>query len=252
MRDKKFTIVIIIAVILALAAITLGYLLSRQMSNNGTPSTNPVTSPQTPSTTATTTPTGSSTPVTPAPVSSTTPTATPTPITFPIIKPIKITVWHPYTDTSSMQVSFNFPSGFTVVPNVPVLYAPLGPAIGTKIIFPSSYSTGTNLGEVFIGITRKTNIPNCVDPSDPTNVPVVVNGVQFYKVDNSDVGAGNLMETENYAASFMGYCYNAYLYMHSTNIANYDPASGIKEFNKADVVSVFENLMKSFRITIPT
>lgn len=263
MKDKKFTIVLIIAILLALVAIVLGYVLSRQMNNsrqiadNGITS-NPSPSSQSPSTPTPAIPTESSTPATsstpaspsttPAPVSTTPST---TPIFFPIHDPIRITIWRPYFDTSSMQIAFNYPSGFRVTPNVPLLYAPLGAVIGTRIDYPASYSSGTNLGEVSIGIGRKTNVSDCASYGQ-VDLTTVINAVKFYKISTLDAGAGNFYETINYAAPYMGYCYNVYLFMHSSNINNYDPASGIKEFNRTDVVSVFENIMKSFKITIPT
>jgi len=267
MKDKKFVAALIVAVVFGIIAIYLTFASGwRTASGPGSggqanpsgqnggqqgsqPALPPGSNPATPSSSASSSPSSTVPATPPAPATSTSPTI---PITFPVLHPIKLPViWQLYYNTQD-QFRLSYPAGFTVKGDQPLAFAPFGDATGTIIHYPASYSDNTNLGELFIGIGRKTNVSQSDCRGSSPATPTTTNGVVYYKNDITDAGAGNYYETEYYASPYMGYCYDIYLFMHYGNIDNYDPASGIKEFNKADVVSVFEKIMSSFWITIPT
>ncbi len=75
---------------------------------------------------------------------------------------------------------------------------------------------------------------------------VTINGQQFTKVTSSGAGAGNFYDTTSYRTIRDGDCYSVEYTIHSTNIHNYDPSQGIKDFDEPAVKNLLENIVKSF------
>ncbi len=74
-----------------------------------------------------------------------------------------------------------------------------------------------------------------------------INGVQFIKMNFSDAGAGNFYETTSYRAIHDDECYAIEYTIHSSNIYNYSPDQGVKEFDKSKIDSVLEKIAQSFK-----
>ena len=72
----------------------------------------------------------------------------------------------------------------------------------------------------------------------------------FSKFTLNDAGAGNLYETTSYRGLFDGDCYAIEYTIHSTNIGNYSPDQGVKEFDKVKVQEELEKILDSFKFLI--
>ena len=70
---------------------------------------------------------------------------------------------------------------------------------------------------------------------------------QFTKIQFTDAGAGNLYETTSYRTVYNNQCYAIEYIIHSSNIYNYSPDQGVKEFDKAKITSVLEGIVQSFK-----
>jgi hypothetical protein len=124
--------------------------------------------------------------------------------------------------------------------------------------FPESFTKGTNLStdsviKVEIIQGKTCSVQNFFAAEDP-------NSIKSFKIDNPGVfsqmasstgaGAGNLYEKTVFAAGpNLGMCYGVELFIHSTNIGNY-PEGTVKEFDRAKVNDVFNNMLNSFKISL--
>lgn len=76
---------------------------------------------------------------------------------------------------------------------------------------------------------------------------VKINGVDYTVFNYSDAGAGNFYDTTSYRAVYGDSCYAMEYTIHSTNIHNYSPDQGIKEFDVEKVRGVLEGIVKNFK-----
>ncbi|MFA5062047.1 MAG: hypothetical protein WC526_02790 [Patescibacteria group bacterium] len=126
-------------------------------------------------------------------------------------------------------------------------------ATGTEIDFPSTYTTGTNLREAYVGITnRKVATPaDCYasfNGGENSSSTVTINGITFNKIDESGAGAGNYYEDVRYAVVKGDSCYNVALFMHSVQRLNYPEETRPAEFDRAAVTNIFDEIMKTFSL----
>lgn len=121
------------------------------------------------------------------------------------------------------------------------------------IYIPQSFLPNTNFGEAkfTVGTSIDLNaIKNCLT-SDNRNMEVInkviINSREFTKITFTGVGAGNYYDTTSYRTLYNNQCYAIEYTIHSTNIYNYSPDQGIKEFDKIKINSVLENIVQSFK-----
>lgn len=76
-----------------------------------------------------------------------------------------------------------------------------------------------------------------------------INGTTYTVFHSNDAGAGNRYDTTSYRVVRNNQCYAIEYTIHSTNIGNYSPDQGIKEFDAAAVMGVMDGIVKSFRFT---
>jgi len=111
----------------------------------------------------------------------------------------------------------------------------------------------TNFSEAkfTVGTSADPNeIKNCLisDRSNEGDVmKVMIGDRQFTRITYGDAGAGNYYETQSYRTVYKDQCYAIEYTIHSTNIYNYSPDQGVKEFDKAQITAVLENMVKSFK-----
>jgi len=74
---------------------------------------------------------------------------------------------------------------------------------------------------------------------------VEINGVSFSKFHFTGAGAGNFYDTMSYRTIKENQCYAAEYTVHSTNIGNYSPDQGVKEFNKEKVGQIMEGIVST-------
>jgi hypothetical protein len=126
---------------------------------------------------------------------------------------------------------------------------------------PEGYILGTNFRGVKFTIGRSTDakiIKSCTDTTGVINqenkegilIQTTVSGYPFVKFTTAQGAAGNFYETTSYRGIFDGDCYAIEYTIHSTNIGNYSPDQGIKEFDKTKIVTEMENIIKSFKFLI--
>lgn len=126
----------------------------------------------------------------------------------------------------------------------------------TTVTIPRSFMSGTNFSEARFTVGRSTDpkaIKSCTVKSayeDPMVINQEVSGMPFQRFSSSDAGAGNFYETTSYRAIVDGDCYALEYTIHSTNIGNYPPEQGIKEFDKTQVVKELKSIINSFTFLI--
>ncbi len=125
-----------------------------------------------------------------------------------------------------------------------------------QIIIPRTYMPSTNFSDAKLTIGVSTNpeaIKSCA--SDMSNGEVnggakTISGYPFSKLLLSDAGAGNFYETTSYRGLLDGDCYVLEYTIHSTNIANYSPEQGVKEFDKTKIQNEMETIINSFKFLV--
>jgi membrane-bound inhibitor of C-type lysozyme len=123
----------------------------------------------------------------------------------------------------------------------------------TKVIIPRSFLSGkTNFGEAKFTVGTSADpdaVKNCLINSYGemgTTTEVTINNQKFTKINFTDAGAGNLYDTTSYRTILNGQCYAIEYIIHSSNIYNYSPDQGVKEFDKAKVTAQLESMVQSF------
>jgi membrane-bound inhibitor of C-type lysozyme len=164
-----------------------------------------------------------------------------------------------YTDTSK-SFSFSYPNQFVLS--------------GGDFGYSQNWTSGTtNLGILLVDVniprtffTEKTNfgeakfivgtsanpdaVKNCLTFNNgnlATSSEITINNIKFTKMNFADAGAGNYYDTTSYRAIYNNQCYAIEYTIHSSNIYNYSPDQGVKEFDKAKVTSVLEGIVQSFK-----
>jgi membrane-bound inhibitor of C-type lysozyme len=163
-----------------------------------------------------------------------------------------------YTDFSK-TFSFSYPNQFTLSGGS-VGYSQdwsygtndLGNLLSVVHI-PKSFLPGTNFGESRFTVGTSVDpdaVKNCLAftyGGTGTTSKVMINGREFTKMNFTDAGAGNYYDTTSYRTIYNDQCYAVEYTIHSSNIYNYSPDQGIKEFDKAKINSVLENIVQRFK-----
>lgn len=128
-------------------------------------------------------------------------------------------------------------------------------ALLADIRLPRSYMPGTNFSEARFTIGRSADaseIKSCtLGPEGLTERGTrTFAGYTFHKFVFADAAAGNRYESTIYRGIFDGDCYAIEYTIHSTNIGNYPPEQGIKEFDKEKIAGIMEEMVKSVKFLI--
>ncbi len=85
----------------------------------------------------------------------------------------------------------------------------------------------------------------------PARAPMqkIINGTTYTVFYSSDAAAGNLYDTTSYRTVRNNQCYAIEYTIHSTQLANYSPDSGVKAYNKGAVMQVMDAMIQSFTFT---
>lgn len=179
-------------------------------------------------------------------------------VTVPVIE----TTSH-FTD-SNKTFTFDYDSSWEVVEGdkIPTLdwrsNAKQKGILLARVIVPKAYMSGTNFSEarLTIGVSTDANeIKSCLTPVVANEVikpdtDATISGYSFKKSTSREGAAGNFYETTSYKGIIDGDCYAIEYTIHSTNIGNYSPEQGIKEFDKIKIVGELEKILKSFKSLI--
>ena len=121
---------------------------------------------------------------------------------------------------------------------------------------PRTYMPNTNFSSVRLTVGRSSTpnaIKNClvVNENNPgVTADSKIDTYPFKKSTFNDAGLGNIYETTSYRGIVDGDCYAIEYTVHSTNIANYSPDQGIKEFDKSKIESELSKIIASFKFTV--
>lgn len=121
------------------------------------------------------------------------------------------------------------------------------------VTVPKGFQPGTNFSEAkfTVGVSSdKKAVDTCIK-NDGMNadVPVRINGIDFMQFALNDAAAGNRYDTVSYRTVFKNKCYAVETLVHYTNIGNYSPDQGIKEFDRGAIDQILENMVNSFIFT---
>jgi hypothetical protein len=163
-----------------------------------------------------------------------------------------------YTDASK-TFSFSYPNQFTLSGG-DIGYSQDWRAttsnLGLLLVVvhvPQSFLPKTNFGEAKFTVGTSVDldaIKNCLisdNGNTGTVSEVTIGSRKFTKITFTDVGAGNYYDTTSYRTVYNNQCYAIEYTIHSTNIQNYSPDQGIKEFDKGRITSVLESIAQSFK-----
>jgi hypothetical protein len=166
-----------------------------------------------------------------------------------------------YTDPQG-AFTFHYPAAFTVSgrgADSPVGWSANSNRPGqvlAKAYVDRTYLPQTNFSEAWftVGTSQDTQaIAACLKNTSLEGMDVQdasFGGHAWKRFTSADAGAGNYYETTEYRAILDGDCYSLAYTIHSTNLQNYSPEQGIKEFNKAKVVNDLEGMVKSFTFLV--
>jgi membrane-bound inhibitor of C-type lysozyme len=161
-----------------------------------------------------------------------------------------------YTDRGN-TFSFSYPAQFVLSggeigysqswsynsPDFGILFA--------VVNIPQEFLPKTNFGEAKFTVGTSADphaIKNClISDSGGTTTTEIINGTKFTKMNFVGVGAGNIYDVTAYHVILNSQCYAIEYMIHSSNIYNYSPDQGIKEFDKTKVELLLENMAQSFK-----
>ncbi|MFA6297332.1 MAG: hypothetical protein WC629_02100 [Candidatus Paceibacterota bacterium] len=121
---------------------------------------------------------------------------------------------------------------------------------------PESMATGTNLSRDSKISFETKNASSCdatifakdADITSKNKSQEIIIGTTTYStLTFSGAGAGNFYETTIYSTKASSSCSALKLFIHSTNIGNYDPGT-IKEFDKTKLLEIFAKVLQNFPV----
>lgn len=124
-----------------------------------------------------------------------------------------------------------------------------------RVLIPKSIEPNTNFGEAVFDVgvsTSSIDIKNCLVPPIGNFVEVstsTINGENYTVFNYSDAGAGNRYDIESLRAIHNNQCFVLESMIHSSNIGNYSPDQGIKEFDRNFVNSILNNIVSTFKFS---
>lgn len=157
------------------------------------------------------------------------------------------------TTYATSTFSVVYPSNFSK----DELYSYMGfekkPIAGVKFTIPMTVATGTNLSaDSYLSIESLPRAKNCTaDIYVPSDVKAVqmTEGTTVYSVaTTSEAGVGNLYEEYVYAFPGSAPCIAVRYFIHSMQIANFEPGA-VHEFDRAALLTAFDEIRRSLTLT---
>ena len=170
----------------------------------------------------------------------------------PMLSASDMASWKTYTD-GVKGFSIKYPSGWTV--NTTYTDSVMGPGkerSGVSFTIPKSMTTGTNLGwDTSVSVETNTYATTCSASefygtgSMSKTFDAQVNGAMYNFATGSDAGAGNRYETFFATMPGTNPCLGVQLFIHSSNIDNYDPGT-VQAFDRTQLLSIYETMLSTF------
>lgn len=160
--------------------------------------------------------------------------------------------WNTFA-SSTLGISVRYPEDYTV--DTRYAYADAGPGAqmhGIKLLVPPALTQGTNLAsDTGVSIEELPHLADCsalafLEPeaSRATESSYSDEGVQYDLATTSGAAAGNYYEEQVYAIRGSSPCTAVRYFLHSGNIANYDPGT-VEEFDRQALLSQFDRIRES-------
>jgi hypothetical protein len=162
--------------------------------------------------------------------------------------------WLNYAD-SKVGFSIYYPDGWML--DAQHDYQALGPGKdihGVAFTVPAALAKGTNLStDSYVAVESLPSSGGCtadrfLDDAAATPHTIAQNGLTFSVADGQDAGAGNAYEEHIYATQSANACIAIRYFIHSANIANFDPGT-VKAFDHAGLIATMDKMRASFRLT---
>ncbi len=165
-----------------------------------------------------------------------------------------------YTDRSK-AFSLSYPSIFNIyggdagyTTDWSYLSSQTSGVILAEVYVPKSFLPNTNFSEAKFTVGTS-SMPEAVDKCLKPNTidgggkseEVVIGEKRFMKNTLIDAGAGNYYAITSYHTIYNDSCYSLEYKIHYTNIANYSPDQGIKEFDIVPVTAIFDSMVENFK-----
>jgi hypothetical protein len=150
---------------------------------------------------------------------------------------------HPYEHTKP-DFKLRYPDGSTV--NESYVYPRLGDGVikGVAFTVPAAMAKGTNLApDSYFSVEWRDGSKCTIDQFLPNADPpkqIGFKGVAYQLATANSGAAGNSYDETVYLRD----CFAVRYFIHSSNVANYPPGS-VKEFDRARLMSVFDDIRKS-------
>ncbi len=128
-------------------------------------------------------------------------------------------------------------------------------AVVSLYLAKSDFYMNTNLEEAFFVLTGEPygDADVCLNAPPEDVLPITeavdtwrVNGVVYRHYRNDDAGAGHFYHTETFRTYAASHCFTAYLFVHSTNIANY-PSGSVTPYDEQGVQDALKRLFLTLR-----
>ena len=162
--------------------------------------------------------------------------------------------WQPYA-SAAYSFSIRRPDGFVV--DEAYAYQGLRPdesIPGVSFTIPAAMTSGTNLSkDTRVSVERLPAGTACdavsfIGSSAGPSQSVRESGRDWTVAKGGDAGAGNFYDETVYATSGPGGCYGLRLFIHSTNVGNYDPGA-VVEFDREALDATYAQFRASFTAT---
>ena len=121
---------------------------------------------------------------------------------------------------------------------------------GVAFHIPRSMARGTNLSAnlTALSVESMSGPGRCEAGrflSDPQNIHSIVENATIYSIaESQDAGAGNRYEEIVFALVGSSPCLGIRYFIHSTNIANYDPGT-VREFDRPKLLAEFDRIRRT-------
>jgi membrane-bound inhibitor of C-type lysozyme len=122
-----------------------------------------------------------------------------------------------------------------------------------KITIPPSFEVKTNFANATFTLGTNADpvaVKSCLTDAGGQKAvtsSAMVNGVQYTRLNFTDVGAGNIYDTTSYRTVRNKQCYAVEYTIHSAQLGNFDPKQGIKAFDETKIQAVLDGIARSVK-----
>lgn len=164
--------------------------------------------------------------------------------------------WRVFEDTA-LGYAIAYPRGWTVEKNY--VYSGFGPGHeihGVAFHIPPSMARGTNLSANLTAVSLESVNgsgrcdANSFLPDQQNAHSIAENGAIYSTAQSEDAGAGNFYSETVFALTGSSPCVAIRYFIHSTNIANYDPGT-VREFDHAKLMEEFDRIRRTLVLSRP-